>query len=59
MKLSVGILGEEDSYVIPYQVLPGGSNVVLPVEFFKNKRLSMKAVNQSATVGDLVINFFG
>ncbi len=39
--------------------LPGGMEELIPVEWSKGSTISIKAVDASATVGYLVINFYG
>ena len=59
LKIAFSVAAAEDANVYPYTICPGGSVLLLPVELFKSKRLAAKAINSSATVGYLVINFFG
>lgn len=59
VKLSVGAAADEDANEINYYVIPGGSSILLPLEFTRGKRISAKAVNVNATTGVLVFNFFG
>lgn len=58
LKLSTGAAASEDSYEIPYYVLPNGSSILLPIEFANLKRISAKAVDVDATMGSLILNFF-
>lgn len=57
LELGLGSAGNEVS--IPYYILPNGSLILLPIEIAFGQRLSAKAVNQDATVGELVLNFLG
>ena len=59
IKLSLGAAGDEDAEEIKYYVLPGGSSILLPIEIPRGKRISAKAVDATADVGSLVLNFFG
>lgn len=59
LKLSTGVSGQEDAHELPYYILPGGSDEVLPFELGKSKRLSVKAVDLNSTSGSLVLNLFG
>lgn len=59
LKISQGAAGSEDSAELPYYILPGGSQIVLPIEISKGKRLAVKAVDQNSTFGSLVLNFLG
>lgn len=59
IKLSVGDAGDEDNHEINYYVIPGGSSILLPLEFSRGSRLSAKAVDSDADSGSLVLNFFG
>jgi hypothetical protein len=58
LKLSLGAAGVEDASEINYYVLPNGSPILIPIEVSKGKRLSAKAVDGNAAVGDLIFNFF-
>ena len=59
LKISTGTAGNEDASELPYYILPGGSELVLPFELNKSKRISVKAVDLSSTAGSLVLNLFG
>jgi hypothetical protein len=59
LKISTGAIGLEDASELPYYVLPGGSSILLPLEFSSGQRLSVRAVDVVANVGSLVMNFFG
>jgi hypothetical protein len=59
IKLSIGASGEEDANELDYYITPGGSGILLPLEFSKGARISAKAVDDDADVGSLIFNFFG
>jgi hypothetical protein len=59
IKVSLGAAGLEYASEIPYYITPGGSSILLPIEIKKGTRISAKAVDTTANVGTLVINFFG
>lgn len=59
IKLALGAAGDEDSNELDYYIIPGGSSILLPVEFARTKRVAAKAVDANATTGSLVFNFFG
>lgn len=59
IKLSTGTAGNEDASELNFYVLPGGTEGLIPIELSKNARLAGKAVDTSATVGQIVINFYG
>lgn len=42
----------------PYYIIPGGSDVLFPIEIAKGRTIYLKAVDNDATTGQLVINFF-
>lgn len=45
---------------VPYYILPGGSNIFLPLEFSNGDRISVKTADSTtAAIGSLVLNFFG
>lgn len=58
IKISSGAAGLENASELPYYVLPGGSSILLPIEFAKGSRLSAKAADVTADVGSIVFNFF-
>jgi hypothetical protein len=59
VKLSIGAAAAEDASEIPYYIIPGGSSIMLPLGFSREARISARAVDQDATTGTLVLNFFG
>ena len=60
IQVSTGKAGFESSSIIPYTILPGGSNILLPVEISGGVRISVKAVDSNATgPGQFTLNFFG
>lgn len=61
LKLSKGALGLEDqaANLFPIYITPGGSEELIPIEIAGNNRLSVQALDQNSTEGELVINFFG
>ena len=59
IKLSTGTAGNEDASELLFYILPGGTDSLIPVELSKNARLAGKAVDTNATVGQLLINFYG
>lgn len=59
LKLAKAASGQEDDNELKYYIIPGGSSIFLPLEFSKGSRIAIRAVDDDATVGSLVINFFG
>lgn len=59
IELSTGELGQENSSIVPYYILPGGSGILLPYNLKKGARLSARAVDTAALKGNLILNFFG
>lgn len=59
IKLSTGTAGLEDSHIIPYTIIPGGSSVQLSMEFANAARISAKAVDTVPSLGSMILNFFG
>ena len=59
LKLSVGTAGNEDASELSFYITPSGTCGLIPIEFSKAQRLSAKAIDASATVGYMVINFYG
>jgi hypothetical protein len=57
LKIATGANGSESE--LPYSILPGGSAVILGFNFAKGVRLSVRAVDQTADAGYLILNFFG
>jgi len=58
LELSKGDLGEETGNEIEYYIIPGGSSILLPIEFANGDRISAKAVSANATADYLILNFF-
>lgn len=58
LKLSTGAAGLEAASVVPYMLLPGTSTI-LPMELNRLSRISVIAVDRTANVESLVLNFFG
>lgn len=56
LRLAKGSAGSE--VTIPYTVPPGGNSGFMPIEFAKNIRIAMKAVDANATNGYVLINLF-
>jgi hypothetical protein len=56
MQIAVGGAGNE--VALKYTILPGGSVAIIPIEVSGSQRVSVKAVNKTANVGYLVLNFF-
>lgn len=59
LQISLGASGQEDENVMKYTIIPGGSEILVPSEWMRGKRLSLKAVDANATTGWLIFNFFG
>ena len=66
LRLSKGDAGQEtggtsrDPNELPIYIVPGGApNMLIPFEVAAGKRLSVRAVDQAVSSGELVINFFG
>lgn len=51
--------GSGSEVPLDYTILPGGSAVILALEFAKGTRISLKAVDQTADAGYFIANFFG
>ena len=56
LQLATGAVASEAA--IPYQVLPSGSSILLPINIANSVRLSAKAIDADATTGALILNFF-
>ena len=58
--LSKGAPGSETllDNLLPYTVLQGGSSDLIPLEISNGKPLSLKALDQTANTGIIVINLF-
>lgn len=60
LMLSFGAALAEDNNKYPYHVLPGGSSLLLAIEFKSGSRLSAKSIDaNTANANTLVMNFFG
>lgn len=67
LRLSRGSAGSETgtdsnnvSNEFPFYIMPGGSpDMLIPVEISAGVRLSVRAVDQAVSTGELIINFFG
>lgn len=61
MKISKGAAGQETTgnNLIPYSILPGGSSILLPINLPSLSRISLEAVDQTASSGYFILNFFG
>lgn len=59
LRVSTGAAGLEDSSEAAYTIIPGGSEILVPSEWRRLSRLSMKAVDANATTGYIILNFFG
>lgn len=56
LEIATGDIGSE--VTMPYTIIPGGSSVILPLEFKHSVRVAVKAVDEEASTGYLVMNFF-
>jgi hypothetical protein len=56
MQIALGGSGSEVAE--PYSILPGGSGIFLPWEIAKAVRISLKAVDTTASTGYFVVNTF-
>lgn len=59
LAFSYGGAGSEASNLYPYTILQGGTSMMLPMEIYNNKRISVKALDQASVAGLLVLNLFG
>ncbi len=59
LKISLGPVGQEDSFEVPYTITPNGSAIFLPIEVARGKRISVQPIDDDADVGLIIINFFG
>lgn len=57
MELSLGASGAESSNIIPFFIVPGGKPTENYVPISEGARLSIRAVDASATNGQIIINF--
>lgn len=57
--LSTGTAGNEDDDILDYTIIPGGSEILVPSEFARGSRVSIKAIDANSTTGWLIFNFFG
>lgn len=55
--LATGDAGDEVE--VPYYILPGGSSIMLPLNFSRGERVAVKAADVDSTTGTFVMNFFG
>lgn len=60
LKLSTGAPGQENAAELALYLTPGmDMNLMIPIEVKHGKRISIRAEDQDADVGELIINFFG
>lgn len=66
LRLSKGAAGQETAVPqtnkpneLPLYIVPGGESHMVPLELAQGSRLSVRALDQNVSVGELVINFFG
>jgi len=59
LKLSTGAPGFEDANELPFYIPPGGLDGTISIEMAKGKPLSAKAIDANATIGYMLLNFFG
>lgn len=61
LAVSQGAAGseEDDDKLMPYTILQGGSSERLPMAFQAGKPLRVKAIDNAADQGVLVLNLFG
>lgn len=57
MQIATGAAGSE--VALPYAILPGGSSFPIPLPVGNLQRISVKAVDQTASSGLLTMNCFG
>ena len=58
LEISNGAVGAEVANAIPYYIIPGGSAILLPIEFGRTSRLAVRSIGATSNVGNLVLNFF-
>ena len=58
LQISTGAGGDEDNHILPYTILPGGSSIFLAFGIKKASRVSIKALDDNATVGTFIMNLF-
>jgi hypothetical protein len=56
LKLAVGASGSEVD--LPSRIYPGGTDGMMPLRIVAGQRVSIKAVDGNASVGQLVLNFY-
>lgn len=57
LRLAKGALSSEVEE--PYTVLPSNDPEVIAMEFSRNDRLSLRAIDDAADAGYIIFNFFG
>lgn len=57
MELSLGAAGAEAANIIPFFIVPGGKPTENYIPISEGQRLSIRAVDASATNGQIIINF--
>jgi hypothetical protein len=58
MEISFGAAGNESSQIFPFYITPGGNNQHIKVLLGETMRISIRAVDASATAGQITINFY-
>ena len=56
LQIATGDAGSEKA--LPYTILPGGSNLMLPMEIPAGVRISLQAIDTGVTAGYFVLNQF-
>ncbi len=57
MELSHGATGSENASIFPFYIVPGGKPTENYVPISEGQRLSIRAVDASATNGQIILNF--
>lgn len=57
LKIALGAAASEVD--MNYYILPGGSQIILPIEIPHSTRISLKAVDTNSMAGSIVLNFLG
>lgn len=57
--LQIAMGGAGSEVAIAYTIPPGGTPGLIPAEFLKNSRISVKAIGATSDSGYLILNFFG
>jgi hypothetical protein len=58
MEISFGAVGAESASIFPMFITPGGNNNPIRILFGEGMRISIRAVDNNATAGQIAITFY-